>query len=48
MSATVIGGTAAEGDALTTALMAMGKNNALKFIENKLTDRKVVFTYDNN
>ncbi len=48
MSATVIGGTAAEGDALTTALMAMGKDNALKFIETKLTDRRVVFTYDNN
>lgn len=48
MSATVIGGTAAEGDALTTALMAMGKDKALTFIENKLKDRKVVFTYDNN
>ena len=48
MSATVIGGTAAEGDALTTALMAMGKDNALKFIETKLADRKVVLSYDNN
>ncbi|MDE7167831.1 MAG: FAD:protein FMN transferase [Clostridia bacterium] len=44
MSATVVGGSAASADALTTAIMAMGKDKAIKFIEEKLTDRKVVFT----
>lgn len=44
MSATVIGGGAAEDDALTTAIMAMGKEKAIKFIEEKLNDRKVIFT----
>lgn len=48
MSATVIGGSAAEDDALTTAIMAMGKERAVQFINEKLSDRKVVFTYDNN
>ena len=43
MSATVIGGGAAEDDALTTAIMCMGKDKAIKFIEEKLTDRRVVF-----
>lgn len=46
MSATVIGGGAAEDDALTTALMCMGREKAVKFIEEKLTDRRVVFTVD--
>ncbi|MDE7439339.1 MAG: FAD:protein FMN transferase [Clostridia bacterium] len=46
MSATVIGGSAAEDDALTTAIMAMGKDRAIKFIEEKLTDRRVVFTVE--
>ncbi|MDE6104364.1 MAG: FAD:protein FMN transferase [Clostridia bacterium] len=44
MSVTVIGGGAAEDDALTTAIMCMGKERAVKFIEEKLTDRRVVFT----
>ena len=44
MSVTVIGGSAAEDDALTTAIMCMGKERAVKFIEEKLTDKKVVFT----
>lgn len=44
MSATVIGGSAAEDDAYTTALMAMGKEKAIKFIEEKLNDRRVIFT----
>ena len=43
MSATVIGGAAAEADALTTAIMCMGKDKAIKFIEEKLTDKKVFF-----
>ena len=43
-SATVIGGGAAEADALTTAIMAMGKERAVKFVGQKLTDRKVIFT----
>ncbi len=47
MSATVIGGTAAEDDALTTALMCMGKEGAVKFINEKLDGRYVVFAYKN-
>ncbi|MDE7330101.1 MAG: FAD:protein FMN transferase [Clostridia bacterium] len=43
MTATVIGGSAAEDDALTTAIMAMGKERAAEFIQNKLNDRAVVF-----
>lgn len=43
MSVTIIGGGAAEDDALTTAIMCMGKERAAKFIEEKLTDRRVVF-----
>ncbi len=43
MSVTVIGGSAAEDDALTTAIMAMGKERAVQFIEEKLADRKVAF-----
>lgn len=46
MSATIIGGGAAEDDALTTAIMCMGKDKAIKFIEEKLTDRRVVFTVE--
>lgn len=46
MSATVIGGSAAESDALTTAIMAMGKERATEFIKTKLTDRRVVFTFE--
>ena len=46
MSATVAGGSAAENDALTTAIMAMGKDRAVNFIENKLTDKYAVFTFD--
>ncbi|MCX4286765.1 MAG: FAD:protein FMN transferase, partial [Clostridia bacterium] len=48
MTATIVGGAAAEGDALTTAIMAMGKQRAVQFINEKLSDRKVAFTYDNN
>lgn len=43
MTASVIGGSAAEDDALTTAIIAMGKDKAIAFIENELKDRKVVF-----
>lgn len=46
MSATVAGGSAAENDALTTAIMAMGRDRAINFIEEKLTDRYAIFTYD--
>lgn len=50
MSVTVVGGSdkyaAARNDALTTAIMAMGKDKAISFIEEKLTDRKVVFTVE--
>lgn len=47
MSATVIGGSAAETDAFTTAIMAMGRDRAVEFIKTELSDRKVSFTYDN-
>ncbi|MBD5632421.1 MAG: FAD:protein FMN transferase [Clostridia bacterium] len=43
MSATVIGGSAAEADALTTAIMAMGKERAVQFIETELKDKRVFF-----
>ncbi len=46
MTATVIGGSAAEDDALTTAVMAMGRDRAIEFINSELSDRYVVFTYD--
>lgn len=46
MSATIMGGSAAEDDAYTTAIMAMGKEKASEFIQTKLTDRRVVFTLD--
>ena len=46
MSVTVLGGSAAESDALTTAIMAMGKDKAIEFIGEKLTDRRVVFTLE--
>lgn len=41
-SVTVIGGSAAEDDALTTALIAMGKDKAVEFIREHLSGRKVV------
>lgn len=44
MSVTIIGGTAAQDDALTTAIMCMGKERAAQFIKEHLTDRRVVFT----
>lgn len=46
MSVTVIGGTAAQDDALTTAIMAMEKDEAIKFINEKLTEKRVVFTFE--
>ena len=48
MTATVIGGAAAENDALTTAIMAMGAADAIKFINEELTvlGKKVIFTVD--
>lgn len=46
MSATVVGGSAAENDALTTAIMAMGVEKAVMFIQDRLSDRKVIFTFD--
>lgn len=46
ITATVIGGTAAENDALTTAIMAMGLEKAVDFINEELTGKKVVFVYE--
>lgn len=43
ISATVIGGSACTDDALTTAILAMGKDRAVEFIQTELKDRKVVF-----
>lgn len=47
MTATVLGPNAALNDAYTTAIMAMGKEKAVEFINLKLSDHRVVFTYDN-
>lgn len=46
ITATVLGGSAAECDALTTALMAMGKERAAEFIGERLKDRSVWFVYE--
>jgi len=46
ITATVLGGTATEGDALTTALMAMGRERAIAFIRDELSDRRVFFVYE--
>lgn len=43
MSATVIGGGAAESDALSTAIMCMGGERAKQFVAEKLKDKKVAF-----
>lgn len=48
MSATVIGGTAAENDALSTAIMAMGREKAVGFINAKLRDRRVIFSFEDD
>ncbi len=45
MSATVVGGTATENDAYTTAIMAMGTEKATEFIQG-LTDRRAAFVYE--
>lgn len=47
-SATVIGGSATEDDALTTALCCMGKEKAVEFINAQITDRVVVMVYTGN
>lgn len=47
MSATVIGNSAAKNDAYTTAIMAMGKERAVEFINSRIPELKVAFTYDN-
>jgi len=44
-SVTVIGGEAAEDDALTTALAAMGKQKAVEYVNNNLTDKTVIILY---
>lgn len=41
-SVTVVGGAAGRSDALTTALAAMGKEKAVQFINEKLSDCKVI------
>lgn len=41
-SVTVIGGSAAEDDALTTALSAMGKQKAVEYINKNLSERTVI------
>jgi thiamine biosynthesis lipoprotein ApbE len=48
IEASIVGGTAIEDDALTTALMAMGLDKAIEFINNNLSDRKVTFVYMTN
>lgn len=44
-SVTVIGGSAAEDDALTTALSAMGRQKAVEFINAHLAGRKVIMLF---
>ncbi len=46
-SCTVIGRTAAQDDAITTAISAMGKERAVEFINDNLTDMKVVIMMRN-
>ena len=46
MTATIMGGSAAEDDALTTALIVMGADKAISFISEKLPGRKVVFNLE--
>ncbi|MDE6441291.1 MAG: FAD:protein FMN transferase [Clostridia bacterium] len=46
MSASIAGLSAAKGDALTTAIMAMGKQKAVEFVNTKLNDAIVVFCCD--
>lgn len=41
-SVTIVGGSAAEDDALTTALSAMGKQKAVEYINQNLLDRLVI------
>lgn len=48
ISATVLGGSAVECDALTTALMAMGREKAVGFMRTHLSERKVFFVYRSN
>lgn len=45
MTATVIGGSAAENDGYTTAIMAMGADKAIEFIKTYISDRSVAFTF---
>ncbi|MDE7439265.1 MAG: FAD:protein FMN transferase, partial [Clostridia bacterium] len=45
--ASVFGLTAAEGDATTTALMVMGREKAIEYIQSELSGAKVCFVYDN-
>lgn len=47
-SASIVGGDAAENDALTTALSVMGVEKAISFVNENLTDRKVTFVYTND
>ena len=47
MTATVIGGSAAENDGYTTAIMAMGAHKAIDFIESVyFSDCRVAFTFE--
>ena len=46
MSASVIGASAVRGDALTTAIMAMGRQRAVQFVNEKITDEMIVFCCD--
>ncbi len=46
ISATAIGDSATEGDALTTSLCAMGLERAVEFINENLSDRLVALAYE--
>lgn len=47
VTVSLFGRTAAEGDALTTALSVMGRDDAIKFINANLTDCRVCFVWYN-
>ena len=46
MTATVIGGSAAKNDGYTTAIMAMGAEKSVEFINKYLSDCRVAFTFE--
>ena len=46
-TACIVGGSAAENDALTTAVCVMGKERAIEFITEELKDKQAFFVWEN-